>query len=70
MGVNLIIYNGETKIDLTQDTVTAASLKKGKTAHNAAGDIVTGTLEDVVMDVNSETNSAGGSDSNYFWKRI
>ena len=46
MGVNLVIVDGNTKIDLTTDTVTAGTLKKGATAHNAAGDVITGTLED------------------------
>lgn len=45
MGVNLVIVDGNTKIDLTTDTVTAGTLKKGETAHNAAGDVITGTLE-------------------------
>ena len=45
MGVNLVVINGTTKLDLTADTVTAATLKKGYTAHNAAGDVITGTME-------------------------
>ncbi len=45
MGVNLVIVDGDTKIDLTTDTVTAGTLQKGTTAHNAAGDQITGELE-------------------------
>lgn len=45
MGVNLVVINGTTKLDLTADTVTADTLKKGYTAHNAAGDVITGTME-------------------------
>lgn len=45
MGVNLVIVDGDTKIDLTTDTVTADTLQKGATAHNAAGDQITGELE-------------------------
>ncbi len=60
MRVKLVIFDGGTKIDLTQDTVTAASLKKGRTAHNAAGDIITGTLEEGAMDVDKKNNTAGG----------
>ncbi len=45
MGVNLVIVDGDTKIDLTTDTVTADKLQKGTTAHNAAGDQITGELE-------------------------
>lgn len=56
MGVNLVIIDGDTKIDLTNDTVTAGTLKKGIKAHNSAGDIITGTLE------------TGSSDSSYDWE--
>ncbi len=45
MGVNLVIVDGDTKIDLTTDTVTADKLQKGTTAHNAAGDQITGEFE-------------------------
>ena len=38
-----VIYGDEVLIDITQDTVDAASLLKGKTAHGANGDPVTGT---------------------------
>lgn len=43
MGVNKVVYSGQTLIDLTSDTVDAASLGRGIKAHNRAGDIVTGT---------------------------
>lgn len=33
-------------IDLTADTVTAASLLAGVTAHNAAGELITGVMQD------------------------
>lgn len=45
MAVNKVIANGEVLIDLTGDTVTAGSLKKGVTAHDKAGEIITGTLD-------------------------
>lgn len=38
-----VIYGDEVLIDITQDTVDAASLLIGKTAHGANGDPVTGT---------------------------
>lgn len=38
-----VIYGDEVLIDITQDTVDAASLLQGKTAHGANGDPVTGT---------------------------
>lgn len=45
MGMSKIIYGKTTLIDLTEDSVDAASLLKGKTAHDKAGDKVDGTLE-------------------------
>lgn len=41
--VSKVIYNGNTLIDLTADTVTAATLASGITAHNKAGALITGT---------------------------
>lgn len=40
-----IVYAGETLIDLTEDTVTPATLKSGVTAHDASGAKITGTLD-------------------------
>lgn len=43
MARNKIIINGETYIDLTADTVTAADVAEGKTFHLASGVIAEGT---------------------------
>lgn len=43
MAVNKIVYNQDTLLDLTQDTVAPESLLAGKTAHNAAGEKIIGT---------------------------
>lgn len=43
MAYNKITLNGETKIDLTQDTVTAEDVALGKTFHLKSGEIATGT---------------------------
>lgn len=43
MAKNKIIFGGETLIDLTSDTVTAADLKKDITAHDKSGAVITGT---------------------------
>jgi len=40
---NKIVYGNEVLIDLTSDTVTAANLDSGVTAHDASGAIITGT---------------------------
>lgn len=43
MAVNKVEINGEVKLDLTQDTVTPETLLSGVTAHNAAGEEITGS---------------------------
>ena len=45
MGVSKVDFGRTTLIDLTEDSVDAASLLRGKTSHNRAGDIVDGTLD-------------------------
>lgn len=42
--VNKVDLNGVTVLDLTSDTVTPETLLLGTTAHNAKGEIITGTL--------------------------
>lgn len=44
MGNSKIVYNGETLIDISGDSVTPATLAKGATAHNANGDQIIGTM--------------------------
>ena len=44
MAVNKVALNGEVKLDLTADTVTPETLLKGATAHNASGELITGTM--------------------------
>lgn len=43
MGINKIVYNGGTLIDLTGDTVTADKLAQGYTAHDRTGTVIIGT---------------------------
>lgn len=45
MAVNKVAINGEVKLDLTADSVTPETLLKGATAHNAAGELITGVYE-------------------------
>lgn len=45
MAVNKVEFGGDTLIDLTSDTVTPETLAEGETAHNAAGEEITGTLK-------------------------
>lgn len=44
MAVNKVIYNGNTLVDMTGDTVTAETLAEGATAHAANGERVVGTM--------------------------
>ena len=43
MAVNKVEINGKTVLDLTGDSVTPEQLAQGTTAHNAAGEQITGT---------------------------
>lgn len=43
MGVSKVVYDGETLVDLTGDSVTLETLAYGVTAHNAAGEQIVGT---------------------------
>ena len=40
----VVLRDGRTLIDLTDDTVTSENLVAGKTAHDASGEVITGTL--------------------------
>lgn len=41
--INKVVFGNTTLIDLTADTITAADLAEGVTAHDASGAVVTGT---------------------------
>lgn len=45
MAVNKVEYGGQTLVDLTADTVTVETLIAGTTAHNAAGEQISGTFD-------------------------
>lgn len=57
--VNKLVKDGVTKFDLTSDTVTAETLKSGYTAHNAAGQKITGTLLSQPTTATAETIKEG-----------
>lgn len=56
MAVNKVDYRDSTLIDLTSDTVTADNLIKGVTAHNKAGNKITGTYTKPSGTLNIESN--------------
>lgn len=60
MGKSKIVFAGETLIDLTADTVTPETLLKGATAHNAAGELITGTYEPMAVTQYTATLLASG----------
>lgn len=49
--VNKVVYGSTTLIDLTTDTVTADKIIASYTAHDATGNVITGTCD---FDVNSQ----------------
>lgn len=57
MAVNKIIYNGETLVDLTNDTVTADDLAAGVTATGADGKPLVGLLPKVTIDTELSLSS-------------
>ena len=60
MGVNKVEINGVVKLDLTADTVTAAQLAQGVTAHDASGEIIIGTMTAPQLQI-AVTTSAGAT---------
>ena len=56
--MNKFTYFGETKFDLTNDTVTPETLAEGVTAHNAAGDAITG-IAPTNINANTSTTLTG-----------
>ena len=44
MAYNKVTYNGNVLMDLTGDTIAAADLLAGKTAHGADGNAITGAM--------------------------
>ena len=58
MAISKVVYDGNTLIDLTNDSVDASSLSKGTTAHNAAGEQIVGTFEQVQSDWSQNDETA------------
>lgn len=50
MEISKITFNGQTLMDISNDTVKKGKLMSGETAHAANGEAITGTL-----DLNSRT---------------
>ena len=57
MAVNKVIYGGNTLVDLTGDTVTAADLADGVKATGADGNHIVGIMQKVTIDAELSTTS-------------
>lgn len=57
--MNKVIYNGTVLIDLTADTITKEKMLVGYTAHDKAGNIITGTCD---YDANTGDATVGVSE--------
>lgn len=67
MGISKVEYGGNTLVDLTSDTVTSDTMLSGYTAHDKAGNVVTGTV--VVQKFytgSSEPSSSLGNDGDLY----
>ena len=60
MAINKVVLNDVVKLDLTADTVTPETLAEGVTAHDAAGNPITGTMNVTTPPLTVKTN-AGAS---------
>lgn len=64
--INKVDLNGVTVLDLTSDTVTEQSLLLGTTAHNAKGELITGTLVPCVVYSAENPETTTSNISGYF----
>lgn len=70
MAVNKIIYNGETLVDLTSDTVTANDLAEGVKATGADGNPIVGLMQKVTIDAELSTTSTNPVQNKVITKAI
>lgn len=70
MAVNKVIYGGNTLVDLTGDTVTAADLAEGITATGADGNPVVGLMPKVTIDAELSTTSTNPVQNKVITKAI
>lgn len=61
--INKVVLGSDTLLDLTSDTVTPETLLVGTTAHNAKGEIITGTLVPCTV-YSAESPALDGTTSN------
>ena len=67
--VNKVVLGSDTVLDLTSDTVTPETLLVGTTAHNAKGEIITGTLVPcTVYSAESPAATTSNLDRTFTWE--
>lgn len=67
--INKVVLGSDTVLDLTSDTVTPETLLLGTTAHNAKGEIITGTLVPcTVYSAESPAATTLNSDRTFTWE--
>ena len=70
MAVNKVIYGGNTLVDLTGDTVTAADLAEGVKATGADGNPIVGLMQKVTIDAELSTTSTNPVQNKVITKAI
>lgn len=70
MAVNKVIYGGNTLVDLTGDTITAADLADGVKATGADGNPVIGLMQKVTIDAELSTTSTNPVQNKVITKAI
>lgn len=70
MAVNKVIYDGNTLVDLTGDTVTAADLADGVKATGADGNPIVGLMKKVTIDAELSTTSTNPVQNKVITKAI
>ena len=64
---NKIVFDGNTLIDLSFDTVTPSVLAQGYTAHDQSGAPITGTLSFVTYHTSSSVPSSNDGSDGDIW---
>ena len=64
MGISKVIYGNQTIMDISGDSVTAATLLSGETAHGSDGEAIIGTAPRIVITADGTTPP---SDTTALW---
>lgn len=67
MAISKVVYGTTVLVDLTSDTVDAAHLAQGRTAHAKDGSTVTGTLSFVTYHTSSAAPTSSDGDDGDIW---